>query len=94
MSLADWLGHAAGFCTTAAFVPQVLKVWRSRSAQDISVGMYALFVFGLLLWLLYGWLLGAWPIVMANGITILLAGSVLVMKLRYDARQSNSDPEP
>lgn len=85
MSAADWLGHLAGFCTTIAFVPQVLKVWRSKSAKDISVGMYAVFVLGLALWLAYGWLLGAWPIVIANGLTIALAGSVLVMKLRYDA---------
>lgn len=81
----DWLGHLAGFCTTAAFLPQVLKVWRSRSVRDISLAMYALFVTGLLLWTAYGWVLGAWPIVVANGLTLLLAGSVLVMKLRFDA---------
>jgi len=85
MSLTDLLGHAAGFCTTIAFVPQVLKVYRSRSARDISLGMYAVFVLGLALWLAYGWMLGAWPIVVANALTIALAGSVLVMKLRYDA---------
>lgn len=79
----DWLGLMAGFCTTVAFLPQVIKVWRSRSARDISLAMYALFVTGLALWLLYGWRLGAWPIVIANGITLLLAGSVLAMKLRF-----------
>lgn len=79
----DWLGHLAGFCTTAAFLPQVVQVWRSRSARDISLAMYALFVSGLLLWTVYGLLLGAWPIVVANALTLVLAGSVLVMKLRF-----------
>lgn len=85
MTSTELIGHAAGFCTTVAFVPQVLKVWKSGSARDISVGMYAVFIAGLVLWLVYGWRLGAWPIVIANGLTIVLAGSVLAMKLRYDS---------
>ena len=90
MTLIDFLGNAAGFCTTIAFVPQVLKVWRTRSAADISVGMYSVFVLGLALWLAYGWLLSAWPIILANSCTIALAGSVLVMKLRYDSAPPKS----
>lgn len=82
----DWFGHLAGFCTTVAFLPQVLQVWRSRSARDLSLAMYAVFTLGLALWFVYGWLLGAWPIMLANGLTLLLAGSVLLMKLRFDAR--------
>lgn len=90
MTTTELLGHAAGFCTTVAFVPQVLKVWRSRSAHDISVGMYAVFIAGLVLWLVYGMRIGAWPIVIANSLTIVLAGSVLLLKLRYDSSPSNS----
>lgn len=91
MTGTDWLGNVAGFCTTAAFVPQLLKVWRSRHARDISLGMYALFIAGLALWLAYGWLLQAWPIIIANGLTMLLAGTVLLMKLRYDAQPDLSE---
>ncbi|MES2684088.1 MAG: SemiSWEET transporter [Pseudomonadota bacterium] len=90
MTLIDFIGNVAGFCTTIAFVPQVLKVWRTRSTQDISVSMYAVFLLGLLLWLAYGWMLRAWPIIIANTFTIVLAGSVLVMKLRYDSAPPKS----
>ncbi|KAF0814349.1 Sugar transporter SemiSWEET [Andreprevotia sp. IGB-42] len=84
MTLIDLLGLAAGVCTTAAFVPQVLMVWRTRSARDISLGMYGLFVTGVALWLVYGVLAGAMPVMVANGVTLLLASAVLLMKLRFD----------
>ena len=77
------VGFAAAFLTTVAFVPQVLKIWRTRSAKDVSLGMYALFSLGVALWLVYGLLLQAWPIVIANCITLALASAILVMKLRY-----------
>jgi len=64
-------------------VPQALKVWHTRHTADISVGMYALFTLGVALWLTYGILLGAWPIIIANSITLLLAGAVLVMKIKF-----------
>lgn len=78
------LGFAAAFCTTAAFIPQVLLVWRRRSASGISTGMYLIFCFGVSLWLCYGLLIGAWPIAINNGITLLLACSVLVMKWHFE----------
>lgn len=79
----DIIGYVAAFCTTAAFVPQVLQVWKTRSARDISLGMYVVFVTGIAFWLLYGLLIGAWPIIIANLVTFILAGGVLVMKLRF-----------
>jgi MtN3 and saliva related transmembrane protein len=78
------LGFAAAVCTTGAFVPQVLLVWRERSAPGISVGMYLMFVLGVTLWLLYGLALGSWPVVIANGATLVLASSVLGMKLYFE----------
>jgi MtN3 and saliva related transmembrane protein len=75
------LGLAAGFCTTAAFVPQVVRTWTTRSAEDISLGMLVIFVTGVALWLGYGAMLGDWPIILANGATLLLAGSILYFKL-------------
>ena len=81
----NWLGYAGAAFTTAAFVPQVLRVWRTRSASDISGTMYGMFIVGLLLWIGYGLALRAWPIVVANTITALLAAAVLLMKWRFAA---------
>ncbi len=78
-----WLGTAAGSLTTIAFLPQVWKTWKSRSAADLSLGMWSLFSTGVLLWVIYGVLLGAAPIVWFNAITLVLALSLLVFKLRY-----------
>ena len=77
------VGFIAATFTTFAFVPQVIKVWRTRSTADISLGMYSLFTLGVMLWLAYGILLDAWPIILANIVTLLLAGAVLVMKVKF-----------
>ncbi|HEY3352822.1 MAG TPA: SemiSWEET transporter [Polyangia bacterium] len=77
------IGLAAGALTTLAFLPQVLKTWRTRSARDISLGMFAAFTVGVLLWILYGIRLRATPIIVANTVTLGLAGAILVMKIRY-----------
>ena len=78
-----WIGLAGGTLTTLAFVPQVLKTWRTRQTRDISLGMWLALCAGILLWLVYGALLGDLPLVAANTVTLVLAGSVLLMKLRY-----------
>jgi MtN3 and saliva related transmembrane protein len=83
MEYANLLGLAAGTLTTAAFVPQVVKTWRTRSTHDISLGMFALFNSGLVLWLLYGVQIGSVPIVIANTITLAFASIILYFKLRY-----------
>jgi MtN3 and saliva related transmembrane protein len=83
MPLADWIGAAAATLTTASFVPQVLHTLRTKDVSGISLSMYSAFTLGVALWLVYGLLLGAWPIVIANAITVSLATCILVMKLRY-----------
>lgn len=83
MQLADFIGSIAAFLTTIAFIPQVLQVWRTRHTHDISLGMYIAFTSGVALWLFYGILLISWPIIIANAITVCLAGTVLIMKIRY-----------
>lgn len=83
MTSADWIGSAAATLTTTAFIPQAWQVWRTRHTADISLGMYTLFTLGVALWLAYGILLSSWPIILANCITLLLAGAVLVMKLKF-----------
>ncbi|WP_043630345.1 SemiSWEET transporter [Desulfovibrio sp. TomC] len=82
-ALSDWIGFAAGLCTTAAFAPQVVKTMRSRSTSDISLGMYALMVVGITLWLIHGLAVGSAPVVAANAVTLILVGIMLVMKFRY-----------
>jgi MtN3 and saliva related transmembrane protein len=77
------LGFAAATCTTLAFAPQVMKVWRTRSTADISLGMFLVLVFGIVLWLFYGVLTGDGPLIAANAVTLLLAGAILCMKLKY-----------
>jgi MtN3 and saliva related transmembrane protein len=82
-ALIDTIGLFAGALTTVAFVPQFWKTWRSRSARDISLGMFVLFTLGVALWLVYGLLAGALPVIAANTVTLVLALAILVMKLRY-----------
>jgi MtN3 and saliva related transmembrane protein len=77
------LGLLAGTLTTVAFFPQLLKTWRSKSAADVSLGMLVTFCIGVFLWLVYGFLLGALPIILANVVTLVLAGLILALKLRY-----------
>ena len=79
----DLIGSAAAVLTTTAFVPQAWQVWRTRHTADISLGMYVLFTAGVALWMSYGILLTAWPIIIANSITLLLASMVLVMKIKF-----------
>ena len=83
MMIADIIGSIAATLTTTAFIPQAWQVWRTRHTADISLGMYAMFSAGVALWLAYGILLSSWPIIIANGITLLLAGIVLAMKLKF-----------
>ena len=76
------LGFAAATCTTLAFAPQFVKVWRTRSTEDISLGMFLVLVLGVALWLLYGLLSGDGPLIASNAITLVLAGAILFMKLK------------
>jgi MtN3 and saliva related transmembrane protein len=80
----EYLGFAAAFCTTAAFVPQLVRVLRLRSARDISLPTFLLFSVGVFLWLLYGLYIGSKPVIASNCVTLLLSVSILVLKLRYD----------
>ena len=77
------IGLLAGTLTTIAFVPQLTKTWRSKSAKDISLGMFLIFSSGVLLWLVYGILIDALPIILANTVTLILSGTILILKLKY-----------
>ena len=83
VTLADWIGFMGAALTTVSFMPQAWLTFRTRDVSGISLGMYSVFTAGVALWLVYGLLLGAWPIVVANAITLALALAILVMKLRF-----------
>jgi MtN3 and saliva related transmembrane protein len=82
-ALSEVIGYVAAFLTTASFVPQAWHTFSTRDVSGISLGMYSAFTSGVACWMIYGLLLGAWPIVVANVITLSLATTILVMKLRY-----------
>ena len=83
MDSVTYLGLLAGTLTTIAFVPQLLKTWKSRSAEDVSLGMLITFCTGVFLWLLYGFFIQSLPVILANAVTLLLAGTILVLKIKY-----------
>jgi MtN3 and saliva related transmembrane protein len=83
MNTIQFVGLAAGMLTTIAFLPQVLKTWKSRSAKDLSLGMFSLFCLGVALWLAYGFLVRDIPVIAANLLTLMLASTLLFFKLRF-----------
>ncbi len=83
MISATSLGMVAGTLTTFAFLPQVIRTWKRRSAADFSFLMLAVFVSGVGLWLIYGWLMSDLPLVITNLVTFALAAAILAMKLRF-----------
>jgi MtN3 and saliva related transmembrane protein len=81
MGIATIIGALAAIASTSSFVPQAIKIVRSRDTRSISTGMYAVTVTGFALWTSYGVLLGAWPLIASNGLSLVLSAFILVMKL-------------
>ncbi|WP_299438374.1 SemiSWEET transporter [uncultured Rhodospira sp.] len=86
MILTQAIGFTAALCTTVAFLPQALKAWRTRSVADLSLSTFLVFTIGVACWLVYGILTVDWPIIVANLVTLLLAGSIVVMRLAFAPR--------
>ena len=84
MDLTTALGLLAGTLTTVAFLPQVIRTWKSKSAKDLSLVMLGTFTAGVVCWLIYGVLIDSLPIMLANSITFLLASTNMILKLIYD----------
>ena len=80
------IGSAGAFLTTISFIPQVWHSFKTRDVSGVSLGMYSVFTLGIVLWLVYGFLLRAWPVVIANAITLVLALAILVMKIAFGGR--------
>lgn len=83
MDTTNLIGLAAGFLTTIAFIPQVLKIWKAKSAKDISLRMFVAFTVGVALWLAFGILKQEPAIIVWNAVTLVLAGAILAMKLKF-----------
>ncbi len=85
------IGFAAAACTTAAFVPQVVRVWRLKRAEEICLVTVLALSIGSLVWLTYGLLISSLPIVLANGVTLVLVLTILLLKVMWDRRSSPID---
>lgn len=87
MEIANGIGFVAGTLTTIAFLPQLQRTWKTKSADDMSLAMLLTFTMGVFLWLLYGVYLTAWPIIVTNAITFFLTLAILVLKIRYQKQR-------
>mgnify|MGYP002864469633 CR=1 FL=1 len=82
------MGYLAAFCTTIAFIPQAVKVYKTKQTKDISLGMFSLLIAGFVLWLWYGIILLSYPIILANAVTILIAIYIIIVKIKLDVLPS------
>ncbi len=80
----EWIGLAAGTCTTLSFLPQLVTVYKTKSAEDLSYSWLAIFSVGLILWLIYGILLLSAPVILANAVTLTLLVLIIALKIRYE----------
>lgn len=92
--LVDAIGYVAGVLTTIAFLPQALKMYNSKSGKDVSARMLLLFSVGLILWLIYGIMIGSLPVILANIVTLILSGAIITLKIRYGRRNPRDTQGP
>ncbi|MBN1621731.1 MAG: SemiSWEET transporter [Endomicrobiales bacterium] len=78
------IGMIAGALCTISFVPQVVKIFKTKNAKDLSLLTFSVFSFGVLLWVVYGVLVKELPIILTNAVIFVLAIAIVVMKVRYD----------
>jgi MtN3 and saliva related transmembrane protein len=83
MNAITLLGLLAGACTTIGFVPQLVKILQTKSTRDISVWMYVVISTGIVLWLIYGLIIGSLPVIAANSVTLVISSAILILKLKY-----------
>jgi MtN3 and saliva related transmembrane protein len=86
----ELIGSAAGFCTTISLAPQLYKIWRNKSARDLSPAMFIVFGLGILFWLLYGVFAKSPSVIVANGATLMLVIPILILERRYGRKTVDS----
>jgi MtN3 and saliva related transmembrane protein len=79
-----YLGYLAGFLTVVSFLPQVLRTWKTRRTNDLSMEMFAIIITASLLWIVYGTIMSDWPVILTNTGMIALNGALAVAKVRYE----------
>lgn len=92
MGMTDAIGFLAGALTTIAFVPQALKMYTTKSGKDVSARMLLIFSAGVILWLIYGVMIESVPVILANVVTLILSGTIIVLKISY-SRPSPRDTQ-
>lgn len=80
--MTDIFGFAAAFLTTTAFLPQAVKVYKTKKTEDLSLGLFGLLFVGVFLWLVYGVMIDSHPVIIANAVTLILVGYILIAKIR------------
>lgn len=83
MDTATILGICAGILTTGSFIPQVIKIYKTRETKDISMAMFIILAIGIALWLIYGFYIRSLPVIVANAVTLVLSSVVILFKLKY-----------
>ena len=91
MGMTDAIGFLAGALTTIAFVPQALKMYTTKSGKDVSARMLMIFSAGVVLWLIYGFMIGSLPVILSNVVTLVLSATIIALKIRY-SRPNPRDP--
>tara|TARA_B100001964_G_C14193986_1_gene582435 strand:+ start:517 stop:822 length:306 start_codon:yes stop_codon:yes gene_type:complete len=89
----DTFGFIAAALTTVAFLPQVIKTWRTKKAEDVSIVMLLMFITGLLFWIIYAIKINALPVLIANIVTIVLNVTILTLKLIYKKQTTTAGPK-
>jgi MtN3 and saliva related transmembrane protein len=81
------VGLSAGTCTTVSLAPQVLRIWRTKSAGDLSLAMFLIFGLGLVMWLIYGFATHSLSVILANAVSLVMVIAILALAIRYRCRQ-------
>ncbi|MDE1161213.1 MAG: SemiSWEET transporter [Acidobacteriaceae bacterium] len=92
LSIYDLFGYTAAICNAVSFVPQLLRVYRLKSAQGVSFSTFAMYSFGSLCWVIYGVHAHSMPVLLANALTLLLSTCIAILKMRYDRREAKDLP--
>lgn len=79
----EFLGYMAAACTTISFIPQAIQIYKTKHTKDISLGMFVIFFAGLIFWLAYGIMVNSLPVILANSLTMIFAGYILVQKIKH-----------
>lgn len=86
MDFITLIGLMAAFGTTFSFLPQAIKIIKTKNTEGISLSMYLMFTVGVFLWLIYGYMKNDMPVMVANGITLILASIILFLKMKYKSK--------